>query len=285
MVRVTGPGPSLRSQWLGERMREIRKRLRIPQQEAADHIQRNNAMLGRYETGQIPFRRNDVVDLLDFYGVANETERAGLLQLCDDIWRKDWWDPHRDDFGREFINVPWLESRVEHICVYQHIVVHGLLQTRDYAEALIRNDSESRTPEVQINRWTDLRMERQHVLHTDNPVRMTVVMEELVLQRPVGSAAIKRGQLGKLVKLSELPNITIQVMPTEHGPHSAHHGSFNLYEMPDPYPDVAYTETVGGSLYIEEPTVSQIRKVWNDLVEGALAPEESIALVKRYLEE
>jgi hypothetical protein len=83
---------------------------------------------------------------------------------------------------------------------------------------------------------------------------------------------------------SEHPNIEIQVMPTEHGPHAAHHGTFNLYEMPEPYPDVAHVETVGGLLFIEEPTVSHIREVRKDLVESALPPEESIALVKRYLE-
>ncbi|MEU6858903.1 helix-turn-helix transcriptional regulator [Glycomyces sp. NPDC046736] len=280
----TGSGISLRALWLGERMRDIRKRLRIPQQEAADHIQRNNAMLGRYETGQIPFRRNDVIDLLDFYGVANETERNGLLQLCDDIWRKNWWDPHRGDFGQDFVNVPWLESRVDHILTYQHIIVHGLLQTREYAEALIRNDSGDRTPEVQIKRWIDLRVERQRVLRKDNPARLTMVLEEPVLQRPVGSPEVQRAQLQHLVELSELENIDIHVMPTAHGPHAAHHGSFNLYEMPSPYPDVAYTETVGGSLYIEEPTVSHIREVWKDLVEGALTSEKSIALVKRYME-
>ena len=93
----TSPGPSLRSQWLGERMREIRKRLRIPQQEAADHLQRNNAMLGRYETGQLPFRRSDVEDLLDYYGVSDELERNGLLQLCHSVWRQGWWGPHRGD--------------------------------------------------------------------------------------------------------------------------------------------------------------------------------------------
>jgi hypothetical protein len=265
-------------------MREIRKRLRIPQQEAADHIQRNNAMLGRYETGQIPFRRNDVIDLLDFYNVSDELERNGLLQLCDDVWRKDWWDPHRDDFGQDFIDVPWLESRVERNCSYQHIIVHGLLQTRDYAEALIRHVSDPRTPEVQIKRWVDLRIERQHVLHKENPARHSMIIEELVLQRPVGSKAILHEQLRHLVELSEFDNIEIQVMPTAHGPHAAHHGTFNLYEMPEPYPDVAHVETVGGSLFIEEPTVGHIRQVWEDLAESALSPTESIALVKRYLE-
>lgn len=281
----TSPGPSLRSQWLGERMREIRKRLRIPQQEAANHIQRNNAMLGRYETGQIPFRRNDVIDLLDFYNVSDEFERNGLLQLCDDVWRKDWWDPHRDDFGQDFIDVPWLESRVERNCTYQHILVPGLLQTREYAEVLIRNDSDNRTPEIQIRRWVDLRVERQQVLRKENPAWLAVVIEELVLQRPVGSEEVFQNQLRHLIELSKLDNIEIQVMPTANGPHAAHHGTFNLYEMPEPYPDVAHVETVGGSLFIEEPTVSHIRKVWEDLVESALPPKESIALVKRYLEE
>ncbi len=285
MARVVGPGPSLRSQWLGERMRRIRKRLRVPQQEAADHIQRNNSMLGRYESGEIPFRRNDVIDLLDFYGVSNELERKGLLQLCDEVWRKDWWDPHTDDFGQDFIDIPWLESRAERICVYQHIIVHGLLQTREYAEALIRFGSKERTPEVQIAKWIDLRIERQHVLHREAPTRFAIVLEESALQRPVGSEAIVQDQLRRLIELSKLANIDIQVIPTGCGPHASLRGSFQLYEMPDPYPDVAHIETMGGSLYIEEPTVSQIREVWKDLVESALTPAESIALVKRYLEE
>lgn len=284
MTRVTGPGPSLRSQWLGERMRRIRKRLHIPQQEAADHIQRNNSMLGRYESGEIPFRRNDVIDLLDFYGVSNELERNGLLQLCDDVWRKDWWDPHTDDFGQDFIDIPWLESRAERICAYQHIIVHGLLQTREYAEALIRYGSRERTPEVQIARWIDLRIERQHVLHEDNPTRFAIVLEEAALQRPVGGEEVTRTQLQRLVDLSGLANIAVQVIPLDYGPHAALRGSFQLYEMPEPYPDVAHVETLGGSLYIEEPTVSHIREVWKDLIESALSPEESIALVKRYLE-
>jgi transcriptional regulator with XRE-family HTH domain len=280
----TGPGPSLRSQWLGERMRDIRKRLRIPQQDAASHIQKNSSMLGRYESGEIPFRRNDVVDLLDYYGISNEVERDGLLQLCEDIWRKHWWDQHRDDLGKDFINVPWLESRVDRNCAYQHIIVHGLLQTREYAEALIRNDAPERTPETQIARWIDVRMERQQVLHKEDPAKLSVVMEELVLQRPVGNDAIRRAQLLHLLELSELENIEVRVLPTAHGPHAAHHGSFNLYEMPHPYPDVAHVETVGGSLYIEEPTVSRVREVWKDLIESALSPEETNALVKRYLE-
>ena len=284
MARVTGPGPSLRSQWLGERMRRIRKRLHIPQQEAADHIQRNNSMLGRYESGEIPFRRNDVIDLLDFYGISNELERNGLLQLCDDIWRKDWWDPHTDDFGQDFIDIPWLESRAERICVYQHIIIHGLVQTREYAEAMIRYGSKERTPEVQIAKWIDLRIERQRVLHGDDPTKLAVVLEEAALQRPIGNEEVTRTQLQRLVELNELASIELQVIPTRCGPHAALRGSFQLYEMPDPYPDAAHIETVGGSLYIEEPTVSHIREVWKDLTESALPPDESIALVKRYLE-
>ncbi|THV43591.1 helix-turn-helix domain-containing protein [Glycomyces buryatensis] len=284
MTRVTGPGPSLRSQWLGERMRRIRKGLRIPQQEAADHIQRNNSMLGRYESGEIPFRRNDVIDLLDFYGVSSELERNGLLQLCDEVWRKDWWDPHTDDFGQDFVDIPWLESRAERICVYQHIIVHGLLQTREYADTLIRYGAGERTREVQIAKWIDLRIERQHVLHKDDPTRFAIVLEESALVRPVGRREEMQAQLRLLAELGELENIEVQVIPTAVGPHAALRGSFQLYEMPDPYPDVAHVETVGGSLYIEEPTVSHIREVWKDLVESALSPEESNALVKRYLE-
>ena len=162
--------------------------------------------------------------------------------------------------------------------------MHGLLQTREYAEALIRHGAKERTPEIQIAKWTDLRIERQRVLHQEDPTRLAIVLEEAAVQRPVGGEQIMRAQLRRLVDLGGAGNIEIQVIPTGYGPHAALRGSFQLYEMPDPYPDVAHMETMGGSLYLEEPTVSHIREVWKDLIESALSPEESIALVTRHME-
>lgn len=279
------PEPSLRSQWLGEKMRELRKSRGISQNEAADYLQRDGTMLGRYENGTFPFRRVDVAGLLTLYGVDDEKLRAGLLEICDEAWRKDWWDDHRKDLGTDFIDVPWLESRAERISTYQHLLVYGLLQTREYAEALITRLESRRASAKQIDRWVDLRIERQRILESDKSPQIDVVLEEVVLSRIVGSPQVMRNQLQQLLDTGERTDVTIRIIPTSHGPHSGLNGSFNLYAMPEPYPAVAYVETTGGSLYLEEPKVSSFEAVWDDLDRAALSPKESADLIAKRLKE
>ena len=264
-------------------MRELRKRRRISQKDAANHIQRNQSMLGRYESGEIPFRREDVMSLMNFYGVSSKRERNNLLELCDDVWQKNWWDAHREDLGESFVNVPWLESRVTHIATYQQAVVHGLMQTQDYAEALIRNGSDRRTSEDQIERWVNVRTERQQVLHNESPAYLSLVLEEAILARPVGGPEVMNEQIKHLLQEGERENIDIRVIVSDIGTHEAIQGSFQLYEMPSPYPNIAYIETIGGDLYVEEPNVSKIHDVWESLLQKALGPTDSAELIESYL--
>ena len=279
------PEPNLRSQWLGEKMRGLRKSHGISQAEAADYIQRDATMLGRYENGTFPFRRVDVLGLLTLYAIDDEKLREGLLEICDEAWRKDWWDDHRKDLGTDFIDVPWLESRAERICTYQHLLVYGLLQTRSYAEAVIERLERGKASAAQINRWVDLRMERQQILHASQPPKIEMVLEESVLHRTVGSTEIMCEQLDHLLAMSERAEIQIRIIPTSSGPHAGINGSFNLYWMPEPYPAVAYVETTGGSLYLEAPKVSNFEAVWDDLDRSALSGKQSTALIAKRLKE
>lgn len=207
------------------------------------------------------------------------------MQLCDDIWRTDWWDPHLDDFGRDFINVPWLESRAVQIREFQALVLHGLLQTVGYAEAVIYNAEKGSATDDQIARWLDLRMERQRVLSADDPTPLAAVLEEHVLRRPIGSPAVMRGQLEHLLAMNEGEHVELRIMPTSHGPHAGHLGSFTLFEMPYELSSVAYVESLGGGLYLESPRVERFERAWEDLWRGALSPEKTNALIKGVLKE
>ncbi|WP_199036986.1 helix-turn-helix domain-containing protein [Glycomyces salinus] len=277
--------PSLRSQWLGEKLRNLRKERKITQPEAASYIQRDPTMLGRYESGEFPFRRVDVVGLLTMYGVDDEKVRDGLLEICDEAWRKDWWDEHRSIFTEDFIDVPWLDSHADHILAYQHFVVHGLQQTREYAEAVITRIEQPDTPHEEIERHVDIRMERQQIFSSERPPRLSVVMEESALSRMVGSAEIMRGQLRHLLELSADDRVSIRIAPTEVGPHAGLNGTFVLYKLPEPYPTVANVETTAGSLYLEEPKATRFLSVWEDLDRSALSPKKSVELIARHLKE
>lgn len=280
-----GPEPSLRSQWLGEKLRDLRRSKGISQKYAGEYLQRDGSTIGRYESGEFPLRRIDLLALMSLYGVSEERTREALLQLCDEHWKKNWWDEHRNELGKDFINLSWVESRADELCAYQHIVIHGLLQTRRYAEALIRNADAQSATEDQIANWASARLERQKILAGDTPKALTVIFEEYVLDRPVGGADVWREQLEYLLAQSKRPNIEIRVMPAERSPHAAHEGSFTLFHMPEPYPQVAYIDTLAGPLFIEEPSVQRIDGVWKALNKQALGPERSQQLIAGRLKE
>ncbi|MQM28654.1 helix-turn-helix domain-containing protein [Glycomyces albidus] len=285
MPNISGPGPSLRSQWLGDKIRDLRKSRKMSLKEVGEYLQRDQGTISRYENGELPVRRGDLAVMLDLFGVSDEKVRDDLEQLRAECWRKDWWDQHKDDFGSDFINVPWLESRADSICTYQHFLVYGLFQTRRYAEAVIsRLEADKASPE-QIQRWVDLRIERQRILAADNPPEIDAVFESAVLERTAGSPAIMREQLQRLLEIGDSAAATIRFVPTAVGPHTGLSGSFNLFKMPEPYPAVAYVETTAGALYAEEPKASSFEAVWQDLDRSALSAARSIDLIAKRLKE
>ncbi|HEU5128987.1 MAG TPA: helix-turn-helix transcriptional regulator [Glycomyces sp.] len=284
MVGITGNSPSLRSQWLGEKLRELRKHSGYSLRYVGDYLQRDPATLSRNENGELTVRRGDLLALMDLYGVSDERERAALEQLREEAWRKGWWDQHREDLGNDFINVPWLESRADRICKYHNMLVEGLLQTREYAETLIRY-ADPDEPEDQIQRWVDLRMDRQRILQGEAPARLAVILEEAVFHRPIGTRAVWGGQLEHLLGEGQRENVEVRVIPFSAAPHAGHEGSFMLFEMPEPYLQVAHLDTPAGQLFIEEPAVHRFSYVWKDLTRKALGPGESAQLIARHLEE
>lgn len=285
MSNISGPGPSLRSQWLGDKVRDLRKSRKMSLKEVGEYLQRDQGTISRYENGELPVRRGDLTVMLDLFGVSDEQLREDLEQIRKDSWQKDWWDQHKADLGKDFINMPWLESRAKRICSYHQILVEGRLQTRGYAEAVIRNAERGQAGEDQITRWIDIRMDRQQILTGDDPARLSVIFEESVLHRQIGDKAVWHDQLQRLLDEGERENIEVRIMPFAHAPHAGHQGTFELFKMPNPYPEVAYVDTLAGILYVEEPRVQRFSQAWEDLYERALDPESSARLIAKRLKE
>ncbi|MGH3800466.1 MAG: helix-turn-helix domain-containing protein [Pseudonocardiaceae bacterium] len=274
------PGPTLRAQWLGQQLRALRESTGMTLRQAGGYLQRDPSMVSRFETAEYPIRRGDVLALLDLYSVSEERIRDGLLQLSDDVWRKGWWDDFASTVGRRYIDGVWLQSRAERVRTYGAMLVPGLLQTREYAETLIRNAAAADTPEEQIEKGIELRMTRQQILGGDKPVDFAAVVDEPVLRRVIGGPQVLRGQLTKLLEVVERPNVEVRVLPLRCGAHAGLDGSFWLYEMPDPYPDVAYVDNLAGAVYVEEDAaVDRFRQAYAQLSATALGGKESAALI------
>ncbi|MCF0091736.1 helix-turn-helix transcriptional regulator [Micromonospora sp. MH99] len=278
---------TLRAQWLGQQMRELREKRGLTLKYVAQYLERDFSSLARYERAEWPFRRDLVVALLDLYGVYDERERERLIQLAQDAWRVDRWDNGFDKtiYDNSFIDFPWLESRADEVCTYAAHLIPGLLQTRDYAEAVIRNAEPSSASEVEIRRWVQLRMDRQLLLDGPSPMRLAVIIEETALRRPVMSRSVMAAQLVHLARAAAKPTVEIRVLPLTLGLHAGLDGTFWLFRMPSPYSDVAHAETLGGRLFLESGNASRYVRAYDRLREAALSATESAKLITALAEE
>ncbi|MEJ3750114.1 helix-turn-helix transcriptional regulator [Actinomycetes bacterium KLBMP 9797] len=277
---------TIRAQWLGQRMRELRDQRGLTLKYVAAYLGVEFSTLARYERAEWPFRRDHVMSLLDVYGVYDERERNQLVQLAQDAWRVNKWDEDFEGavYDSSFVDYPWLESRAEEICAYSTMIVPGLLQTAGYAETMIRHFEGSMAAEHRVQKWLHLRMDRQKVL-ADKDTRLTAILEESVLRRPVGNRAVLRGQLEHLREISRRPQIDIRIVPTNSGIHAGALGTFFLFRMPVPYPPVAYVEHLAGRLFIEAASAERYEKAYASLREAALSDSESVALIATLVEE
>lgn len=202
------------------------------------------------------------------------------------MWRTDRWD---EDYGdvvdSSFIEYPWLEGRADKVCCFHMTLVPGLLQTRAYAEAVIRNAAEQEVSESTINRWVELRLSRQEVLSKERPLTIHTVIDESVVRRRAGGAHVLRDQLAHLVKLQALPQVRIQIMPSSVALHQGLDGTFWIFHLPEPYPAVAYVESLGGRLYMESPKAERFLRAYDRLSKSALSKDESTALMGAIAEE
>lgn len=271
-------GPTLRAQWLGKRLRELRESAGLTLKDAADYLQRDPATISRMEAGIVPARVADVMALLDLFSIDDEHLRAGLERLSREARYKGWWDGYDAELLGGMIDHAWIEARAEEIRSYDVMAVPGLLQTPEYAESTIRGVAPD-APSKDVERWVEFRMNRQRILTQDEPPRLAAILDESVLRRIVGGPEIIRAQLRRLAELTTHPSITIKVLPFRASANVSVQGPFMIFTMPDPYPDVAYVETRGGDIYVESPRVEDFARAYTYLDKAALTPEESAALI------
>ena len=281
--------PTLRAQYLGQRMRKWREDRDMTLKYAAAYVGVEFSTLARYERAEWPFRRDHIIALLDMYGVADEAEREELLALAKSAWRMHQWsypDGSTNELHTAGADHPWVERQAEEVHVYGGMLVPDLLHNQDYAAAII----ESYTPRANarvFDQHLKAHMARQERLHDRPPVRVNALIEEAALSRPVGSRLVLRAQLEHLVHLPDkLPHVEIRVLPTGLGMHPGVHGAFTVYQMPRPYPEVAFAEHLGGQLLMEsglaERHVQAHKQLWE---QTALGPRESVELIDKLAEQ
>src|ERR1700690_1090809 len=223
----SGGGPTVLRILLGSQLRRLRESRGITRDDAGYTIRASGSKISRMELGRVSFKERDITDLLGLYGVDDPAERTALVDLARQANSPGWWHKYSDVLPDWFHVYVGLEEAAALIRVYELQFVPGLLQTADYARAVIQL-GQSGAPEEEIEHRVSLRMDRQRLLERPVPPRLWAVVDEAVLRRHIGGPDVMRGQLERLIEASKEPNITLQVMPFTFGGHAAESGTFTI---------------------------------------------------------
>lgn len=275
-------GPTVRRRRLGTELRRLRDKSGYKLEEVAAELGVAPSTLSRIETGKAPTKSAYLNQLLEMYGVRDAGARQVLVDMAREGHRKGWWAAYDDVLPSGFDIYVGLEAETAAIRSYEVSVVHGLLQTAEYARAVLREMFPRNTAE-QIERLVELRIARQRRLEDDPPLELWAILDEAVIRRTVGGPACMRHQLDHLLAEGNRQSITIQVLPFSSGAHAGHAGPFSILAFPERSDaEVTYVESGAGMIYLEkDKDVRSRAEAFDRLRAAALSPAESGELISR----
>jgi transcriptional regulator with XRE-family HTH domain len=278
-------GPTVLRIMLGAQLRRRREQAGISRDDAGYHIRASGSKISRMELGRVSFRERDVADLADLYGV-DPIGRDALLALVREANAAPWWQKYGDAMPDWFAMYVGLEESASLIRGYDVQFVPGLLQTEEYARAVIQTGAAG-VPDIEIERRVALRMGRQKLLLKEGPPRFWTIVDEAALRRPIGGYEVMRGQLRRLMDIADDPNITLQVMPFRFGGHVAEGGAFTILRFSDPeMMDVVYLEQLTSAQYLDKPDdLDRYAAVMERLSVTAASPQRTKEILSEMLKE
>jgi transcriptional regulator with XRE-family HTH domain len=242
--------PTVRRRRLGQELRRLRELKGMTAEEVAERLLVSQSKISRLENGRRSISQRDVRDLCGVYEVEDHRIVDSLMQMAKDSRQQGWWHSFGDIPYSVYIG---LETDAASLRVYDPQVVPGLLQTRSYAEALIQGALPEATP-ADIEKRVQVRLRRQErIAAEENPLRLWAVLDEAAVRREVGSKQVMIEQLEYLLEMSQLPHVTVQLIPFQMGAHPGVSGQYAILEFPDAADSsVVYIEGVTSDLYLEK---------------------------------
>ncbi|NED92847.1 helix-turn-helix domain-containing protein [Streptomyces sp. SID11233] len=284
---VDGPtGSTVPRRQLGRYLRELRIGARFTVKAAARTLEWSEAKMWRIETGQTSLRSHDVETMCNVYGAALDLTEA-LMGLAKETKARGWWHSYGDAIPEGFDLFIGLEEASSEVDWYESELVPGLLQTEEYARAIIRKGKPDEGSE-EVDRRVDLRIARQVLLtRTTAPVRLKVVVNEAVLRRCVGGNKVMAKQLRHLLDVGSLPNVTVRVVPFSAGLHlGVMAGPFQVLRFPtnrdgsESEPPTVYADGYTGDLYLDKPAeVASYDAAFVDIWNNASDDQASQSLI------
>jgi transcriptional regulator with XRE-family HTH domain len=276
-----GSGPTVLRILLGTQLRRLREARGITAQQAAKAIRASESKISRIELGRNAFREVDIADLLTLYGITDTGEREQLLSLASQANQPGWWHRYQDVLPGWFQAYIGLEESAETIRSYDSQFVPGLLQTEEYAAAVLELGEFSLE---ETERLVYLRKERQRRF-TSGGLRLWTVIDEMALRRPVGGPGLMRAQLEYLLEVSDRPGLTLQYTPFPTGGSYLVPGSFSILRFAtDDLPDVVYVEQLTSAMYLDKAIdVEQYTAALDKVSATSATPGQTNAFINKLL--
>jgi transcriptional regulator with XRE-family HTH domain len=285
-------GVSIVRRWqLAATVKVLREQANLTQDEAVDRLREgggnwSRSKLSRVENREHNIKPREVEQLLAAYGVDDSDTLEALTQLSIDSRKRDWWHQYQGAVASMVQPLLSLESGLVAMRDFQNQLLHGLLQTSDYARALILSMSAEQYTAGELEQRVAARIARQQIITKDEAPNLHFILDDLVLHRIIGDGDIMYGQLRKLLAATEKPNVTIQILPKDSGGGPGLFGPFSLLTLPDPIPDIGYFEGPPGTFYIEDrERVRSWTLRFGMLTQQALSGERSAEVIAEAMEQ
>ncbi|MFF1506616.1 helix-turn-helix transcriptional regulator [Streptomyces sp. NPDC058326] len=271
---------------LGRRLQDLRERAGLKREEAAKILRVAPATVRRMETAEVALKIPYVQLLLKEYGIT-DSEAEGFIALAEEANLPGWWQRFHDVLPGWFSMYVSLEGAASLIRAYEPQFIPGLLQTADYARAILRSGAvgggSDADRDEETERHVALRMERQSLLTREDAPKFWVIMDETVFRRPVGAGPeVMRDQLDRLLEVSELPNVTLQIAEFASGHHPGTYGPFVLFRFAMPeLPDMVYSEYLTGAVYLDaRPEVASHLEVMDRMAAQAATAQRTKEILR-----
>ncbi|OUC91435.1 helix-turn-helix domain-containing protein [Streptosporangium minutum] len=278
LPRARRQPPTVRLRRLAAELRHLREEAGLSQTEVAEKTDVNLATLHRIETAKAKPQLRTLNALLDAYGVTG-SRRADLVALQKEAKQRGWLHGFEVDLPGPYSAYIGLEAEAREAINYESLFIPGLLQTEDYARAVMRGVRPTITDD-EVETRIAARMQRQALLEGDTPLRLWAILDQAALSRTVGDDTVMRGQLAHLTRQAQLPHVTIQVIPFSAGAHPGMPGSFIVLKFEADDPEAIHIDSMAGGLFLEkEADIQRYNDICQHLRAIALSPADTAALI------
>lgn len=281
------PNPEVQRRRLRVELRRARQAAGLTQEQVATELEWSLSKVIRVEAGSAGISARDLEALLRLYRIEDSDRVSELAALARAARERSWWDIYRNVASAGLLQLIGYEAAACITRAFEPLVVPGLLQTEEYARAIIRHFIDGLSAEAEDS-LVDLRMRRQELLDRTDPPLLFFVLDESVIRRPVGGNAVMRRQLSSMTEMAQRPNVTIEVVPFSAGAHSGLKGPFVTLEFPETADDdVLYLENARGDLISREvpAEILSYREAFESLRNLSLGPEGSLRYLSQVIDQ